>query len=140
MSNKQDFVKKILNLLDDILSFNGVLPIKEKKYNAFLVFASIFHLSKIEENKKIILYNFEKTKEIYADLSSSLEFAGCSCRYKVINYIFNNWEKCIDIFSNILALQNENVLAKLYEMQLENWEKFLHEESKKPFPTPTTII
>jgi hypothetical protein len=139
MEEKIEIKTKILDLLRKINKNEQNLPVKEKKYNAFLLFASLVKISKTGENKNLITNLFKNEKEITAELASALEFTNCSCKNKVIKYIFDNWEKSIYIFSQIIWEQEESFLENLYELQKQNWNNFVLYEKKKFAPTPTVV-
>lgn len=73
--------------------------------------------------KNLVILNFEKVPEIYADVVSSINNPNCSCRNRVYSYFSSNFETCKKVFLEIL--QNNQILENDLEAIKEMVESYL---------------
>lgn len=81
-----------------------------------------------ESIKNLVILNFEKIPEIYADIVSSINNPNCSCRNRVYSYFSSNFDACknlfLEIFENNIISENEletiKEMVESYMPQLNN--------------------
>lgn len=71
-----------------------------------------------ESIKNLVILNFEKMPEIYADVVSSINNPNCSCRNRVYSYFSLNFDACKNLFLEIFQnnIISENDLETIKEM------------------------
>ena len=71
-----------------------------------------------ESIKNLVILNFEKIPEIYADIVSSINNPNCSCRNRVYSYFSSNFDACKNLFLEIFEnnIISENDLETIKEM------------------------
>ena len=71
-----------------------------------------------ESIKNLVILNFEKMPEIYADIVSSINNPNCSCRNRVYSYFSSNFDACKNLFLEIFEnnIISENDLETIKEM------------------------
>ena len=71
-----------------------------------------------ESIKNLVISNFEKMPEVYADIVSSINNPNCSCRNRVYSYFSSNFDSCKNLFLEIFEnnIISENDLETVKEM------------------------
>lgn len=83
------------------------------------LFNILIYLTEISESiKNLVILNFEKMPEIYADIVSSINNQNCSCKNRVHSYFSSNFEASKNIFLDIFQNNqiSENHLEPIKEM------------------------
>lgn len=78
----------------------GIHP-QDVTYHAHFIFILLNQGFKIPEIKSYILNKFEKLPEIYADVVSAADNPNCSCRGRVIKYIQQHIDECLEIYKDV---------------------------------------
>jgi uncharacterized protein YutE (UPF0331/DUF86 family) len=71
-----------------------------------------------ESIKNLVISNFEKMPEVYADIVSSIDNPNCSCRNRVHSYFSSNFDPCKNLFLELFQnnIISENDLETVKEM------------------------
>jgi hypothetical protein len=85
----------------------------ESLFNVF-----IYLVETSESIKNLVVLDFEKIPEIYADIVSSINNPNCSCRNRVHSYFSSNFDACKNLFLELFQnnIISENDLETVKEM------------------------